>query len=116
MERGVVNAIYERLLKEFMDILIMVKMRGGETSGYDILTYFHVKFDLLVSAGTVYSVLYSMERNGLIKARSIDRKRIYTLTPKGEATIKAIRESSGVLESFLTRLLKGNEPIPNRAI
>lgn len=110
-----VNVIYERLLKEFMDVLIMVKMREGETSGYDILTYFHEKFDLLVSPGTVYSVLYSMERNGLIKARGVDRKRIYTLTPKGEAAIKAIRESSGVLESFLTRLLKGNEPIQNRA-
>ena len=116
MERDVVNTIYERLLKEFMDILIMAKMREGETSGYDILTYFHQKFDLLVSPGTVYSVLYSMERNGLTKARGVDRKRIYTLTPKGEATIKAIRESSGVLENFLTRLLKGNEPIPNRTM
>jgi DNA-binding PadR family transcriptional regulator len=116
LEADVVNKIYERLLKEFMDIFIMAKMREGENSGYDILTYFHEKFDLPVSPGTVYSVLYSMERNGLIKARSVDRKRIYTLAPKGEATIKAIRESSGVLESFLTRLLKGNEPIPNRAI
>jgi DNA-binding PadR family transcriptional regulator len=111
MERQVVNTIYERFLKEFMDILIMVKMKEGETSGYDLLTYFHKKFDLLVSPGTVYSVLYSMERNGLIKARGVDRKRIYTLTPKGEATIKAIRESSEVLESFLTRLLKENEPV-----
>jgi DNA-binding PadR family transcriptional regulator len=116
VERDVVNKIYERLLKEFMDIVIMVKMREGETSGYDILTYFHEKFDFFVSPGTVYSVLYSMERNGLIKARGVDRKRIYALTPKGEATIKAILESSGVLESFLTRLLKGNEPILNRAM
>jgi DNA-binding PadR family transcriptional regulator len=114
-KREFVNVIYERLLREFMDVLIMVKMREGETSGYDILTYFHEKFDLLVSPGTVYSVLYSMERKGLIKARGVDRKRIYTLTPEGETTIKAIRESSEVLEGFLTRLLKGNEPILNRA-
>jgi DNA-binding PadR family transcriptional regulator len=110
MERNVVNTIYERFLKEFMDVLIMVKMREGEASGYDLLTYFHHKFDLLVSPGTVYSVLYSMERNGVIKARGVDRKRIYALTPKGEATIKAIQESSEILESFLTRLLKEDEP------
>jgi DNA-binding PadR family transcriptional regulator len=116
LERDVVNKIYERLLREFMDIFIMVKMREGETGGYDILTYLHQKFDLLVSPGTVYSVLYSLERKGLTKARGVDRKRIYTLTPEGEATIKAIRESSGVLENFLTRLLKGNEPIPNRTM
>jgi DNA-binding PadR family transcriptional regulator len=114
LEREVVNTIYERFLKEFMDILIMVKMRQGETSGYDILTYFHEKFDLLVSPGTVYSVLYSMERKGLIRAQGDDRKRVYTLTTKGEATIKAIRESSEVLENFLTRLLKETEPIPSQ--
>jgi DNA-binding PadR family transcriptional regulator len=114
LEREVVNTVYERFLKEFMDILIMVKMRQGETSGYDILTHFHEKFDLLVSPGTVYSVLYAMERKGLIRARGDDRKRVYTLTTKGEATIKAIRESSEVLENFLTRLLKETETIPNQ--
>lgn len=107
METEVVNTIYERFLKEFMDILILVRMREGESSGYDIIMYFHRKFDFLVSPGTVYSVLYSMERDGLIKAREVDRKRIYTLTSKGEATIKAISESSAVLESFFSNLLKG---------
>jgi DNA-binding PadR family transcriptional regulator len=100
-----VNMIYHRFLKEFMDVLIMVKMREGETSGYDVLNYFHQKFDFLVSPGTVYSVLYSMERDGLIAARGVDRKRIYALTPKGETTIKVIRDSSGVLESLLMNLL-----------
>lgn len=112
MEREIVNSIYERFLKEFMDVLIMVKMREGETSGYDMLTYFHEKFDLLVSPGTVYSVLYSMERKGLIKARGVERKRIYTLTPKGEATIRTIQESSEVVQGFLKRLLQEKEPAP----
>ena len=111
MEREIVNSIYERFLKEFMDVLIMVKMREGETSGYDMLTYFHEKFDLLVSPGTVYSVLYSMERKGLIKARGVERKRIYTLTPKGEATIRTIQESSEVVQGFLKRLLQEREPV-----
>jgi DNA-binding PadR family transcriptional regulator len=111
MEREIVNTMYERFLKEFMDVLIMVKMREGETSGYDMLTYFHEKFDLLVSPGTVYSMLYSMERKGLIKARGVERKRIYTLTPKGEATIKTIQESSEVVQGFLKRLLQEKEPV-----
>jgi len=87
----------------------MVRMREGETSGYGILTYFHREFDFLVSAGTVYSILYSMERGGLIKARSEDRRRIYSLTIKGKATIKAIHESSEVLENFFANLLRQDE-------
>lgn len=100
------DLIYHRFLKEFMDVLIMVRMREGETSGYDIISHFHQKFDFLVSPGTVYSVLYAMERDGLIEARSIDRKRIYSLTPKGATTIRAINDSSEVLESLLASLLK----------
>jgi DNA-binding PadR family transcriptional regulator len=104
-----VNTMYNRFLKEFMDVLIMVKMREGETSGYDIIICFHQKFDFLVSPGTVYSVLYSMERDGLIKARGLDRKRVYTLTQKGETTIRAIHQSSEVLESFFAGLLRGGD-------
>jgi DNA-binding PadR family transcriptional regulator len=103
-----VNTVYHRFLKEFMDVMIMVKMREGEASGYDVITYFHQKFDFLVSPGTVYSVLYSMERDGLIKARSIDRKRVYALTPKGEATVKVVRESNEVLERLFAGLLKSS--------
>jgi DNA-binding PadR family transcriptional regulator len=107
LETEVVNAIYKRFLKEFMDILIMVRMKQSEASGYDIVTYVHRKFDLLVSPGTAYSVLYSMERDGLIKAHEVDRKRIYALTSKGEATIKAIHESGAVLENYFSSLLQG---------
>ena len=114
--KQIVNSIYERFLKEFMDVLIMVRIREGEIGGYDIINYFHHKFDLLVSPGTVYSVLYSMEREGLIKARTIDRKRTYALTPKGEMTIRAISESGEVLEGFFTRLLEGCEPIATQVM
>ena len=92
-----------------MDVLIMVKMKESGTSGYDIVTYFHEKFDFLVSPGTVYSVLYSMERNGLVRANVADRKRIYSLTAKGEAKIRAIRESSEVLERFFSNFLKNSK-------
>lgn len=105
-QKEVVNEIYGRFLKEFMDVLILGKMREGENCGYDILTYFHGKFDFLVSPGTVYSVLYSMERDGLIKANGTDRKRIYSLTQKGEAKIKTISESTEVLESFFSNPLR----------
>jgi DNA-binding PadR family transcriptional regulator len=111
MERDVANSIYERFLREFMDIVILTKMREEETSGYDMLTYFHHKLDFLVSPSTVYSVLYSMERNGLIGGRENGRKRIYTLTLRGEAVIKAINQSNGVLKSFLEQLLRARESI-----
>lgn len=106
MEKEFADTVYERFLKEFIDILMMVKIREAEATGYDLLVYFHKKFDLLVSPGTVYSVLYSMERNGFVKARMEDKRRIYSLTPKGKTTIKAINESYDALENFFSCLLR----------
>ena len=106
MQTEIVNKIHERFLKEFMDILIILKMKEGEVSGYDVLTYFHRKFGFLVSAGTVYSILYSMERDGLIKARQEERRRVYSLTIKGEENVRAIYQSTDILENSFTKLLK----------
>jgi len=83
-------------------------MRNDELSGYDILTYIHKRFGYMVSSGTVYSILYSMERDGLITGKRVNRKRIYTLTRKGEETIKIIHHSNDAFENFLARLLKVN--------
>ncbi|MGB9914944.1 MAG: PadR family transcriptional regulator [Candidatus Bathyarchaeales archaeon] len=62
----------------------MNELRNGPLSGYDVIAYIHNKFNLLVSSGTVYSLLYSLERNGLVEGVWDERKRVYKLTEKGE--------------------------------
>jgi len=76
--------MYERIVKNFMDVLVMVELRDNPLSGYDVISLIHKKFNLLVSSGTVYSLLYSLERDGLIEGKLNDRKRVYVLTEKGE--------------------------------
>jgi DNA-binding PadR family transcriptional regulator len=78
-------------------------------SGYDVIAYIHNKFHLLVSSGTVYSLLYSLERNGLIQGKWNERKRIYTLTEKGEKTIKTILNANDKIRNFLLTLLKAQQ-------
>ena len=60
--------------------------------GYDFIKLVTEEFDVMLSAGSIYAALYSMERNGLIQASSNRRKRVYVLTDKGEATVKAVSE------------------------
>jgi len=107
LEKGIVKSIHGRLLKEFMDVLAMQRMRGTELSGYDLMEYLREDFDFAVSSGTVYSVLYSMERSGLIESKMVERKRVYNLTRKGEATLEAIYAANDVIEGFFARILKG---------
>lgn len=99
--------MYRRLIKSFLDVLILAELRNGPMSGYDVIAFIHRKFRLLVSSGTVYSLLYSLERDGLIEGSWNQRKRVYMLTDRGEETIKAILEANDKIKGFLVNLLKG---------
>jgi len=93
LEREILNEMRERIVNSFMDIVVLANLKNGSMSGYDVVTFIHDEFHILFSSGTVYSLLYSLERNGLIIGRWSQRKRVYTLTDKGEKKIKAILEA-----------------------
>jgi DNA-binding PadR family transcriptional regulator len=106
MEGRILKKMHERIIKNFMDIIIMAELRNGALSGYDVISYIHNKFNLLVSSGTVYSLLYSLERNGLVEGVWDERKRIYRLTEKGEKTIETTLNANEKIKGFMSSLLK----------
>ena len=106
MESKILRKIHERIIKNFMDIIIMTELRNGALSGYDFISYIHNKFNLLVSSGTVYSLLYSLERSGLIEGVWEERKRVYKLTPKGEKTIHTLLGASDKIKGVMPNILK----------
>jgi len=108
LERETLKKMQRRLVKGFMDIIVLAELKEGHPmSGYDIIGYIHDKFHILVSSGTVYSLLYSMERDGLIEGTWAKRKRVYALTEKGNRKIEAILNANDKIKSLLTNLLKG---------
>lgn len=106
LEGKVLKKMHERIIKNFMDIIILAELKTGPLSGYDVISFIHNKFHLLVSSGTVYSLLYSLERNGLIEGTWNERKRVYKLTEKGERTIETILGANDKINNFITSLLK----------
>ena len=105
MPTKIAEKLRRRTIKSFMDILILAELNNGSLSGYDIIGLIHKRFGILVSSGTVYSLLYSMERNGLIKGVQNQRKRVYTLTEKGEQNTKIITKANKEIQSFLKNML-----------
>ncbi|MEM2953350.1 MAG: PadR family transcriptional regulator [Candidatus Bathyarchaeia archaeon] len=106
LEGKILRKMHERIIKNFMDIIILAELRNGPMSGYDVISFIHNKFHLLVSSGTVYSLLYSLERNGLIEGTWNERKRVYKLTDKGAKTIETILSANDKIKNFITALLK----------
>jgi len=106
LEGKILKKMHERIIKNFMDIIVLAELRRGSMSGYDVISFIHNKFHLLVSSGTVYSLLYSLERNGLIEGTWNERKRVYKLTEKGEKTIETILSANDKIKNFITNILK----------
>jgi DNA-binding PadR family transcriptional regulator len=103
---AVLKTMHRRLIKNFSDILILAELRKGPLSGYDVIEYINNKFHILLSSGTVYAILYSLERDGLITGNWNQRRRMYNLTQKGEDTLKAILITNTQVEYILSHMLK----------
>ena len=105
LESEVLKKMHRRIVKSFMDVLILAELRNAPMSGYDVIAFIHNKFGILVSSGTVYSLLYSLEREDLIKGIWAKRKRVYELTEKGERTIDTILNANDKIKALMTNLL-----------
>jgi DNA-binding PadR family transcriptional regulator len=76
-------------------------MKDKPLSGYDVISLIHKKYDVLLSSGTIYSQLYSLERGGIIRGEQNKRKRVYELTEKGEQAIGDIIRVNGQIQNLL---------------
>ena len=85
---------WERL-KGHLDLLLLSVLAAGPAHGYAIITALRARsegtFDL--PEGTVYPALHRLEDAGLLASSWSDadgrRRRVYTLTSKGEAALAA---------------------------
>lgn len=99
-----VEKLRKRAFQNFMGILVLTQMKEGSLSGYDVISLIHREFRILVSSGTVYSLLYSLERDGLIKGVWNQRKRVYMLSENGEQNIKVITKANKEIQKFLRNI------------
>jgi DNA-binding PadR family transcriptional regulator len=94
-----------KMIKYFLDVVILAELKKtGALSGYDIMELVHNKFGFLLSSGTVYTLLYSMERRGLIEGKQTVGKRKYVLSDEGIDVINAILRSKEEIRSFMETL------------
>ena len=101
---SITEKLRRRVIKNFMDILILTELKKQSLSGYDIIGLIHKRFDVVVSSGTIYSLLYSLEREGLIKGVKNQRTRVYELTENGSGQIEVITKADGEIQNFLKNI------------
>lgn len=84
----------EKIVSAYLSGIMLSRLRKEQSSGYGLLLELNKDLQLSLSPGTLYSNLYSLERQGLVECREVGRKRIYKLTLRGETLIQEIQEST----------------------
>jgi DNA-binding PadR family transcriptional regulator len=99
--------MHRRIVKNFLDLLILMELGETSLSGYDVISFIHKRFGVLLSSGTVYSCLYFLEREGLITSEWARRKRVYKLTEKGKRTVKTLLKMKDKILGLVVNLFIG---------
>lgn len=81
------KSIRERYVKQFLDIIILSALRNEPLCGFDIIQFLNKNFDVLLSAGSVYPILHSLEEKKFLKTKKDRRKIIYMITKNGKKTL-----------------------------
>lgn len=105
LESKTTDTFSRRMIQSFMDIIVLKRLTGDRLmSGYDLIKYFHNEFNILLSPGTVYSLLYSLERKNLIAGDARQRKMLYGITLEGEGFLKEVVVMKSYIQTFMSYL------------
>jgi DNA-binding PadR family transcriptional regulator len=95
----------KRLVSSFLDVIILNHFQKENFSGYDVTMLVCDRFTVPISHGTIYSTIYTMERNGLLKSSHYGGKTIYKTTELG-LQLSNLVTTSKEIASFLESLTK----------
>lgn len=101
----------ERFVKTSLDLVILGLLEEKERWGYEINMQIKDKFEVYLSAGTLYPLLHELEKKGFIEgiweADKGRGRRIYRISPKGKEFLINGEKS---LDDFLKRIRIWQEP------
>ncbi len=104
------HQLKENIIKSHLEIIVLSMLSDRTMSGYDIIKEIFTKYNVLLSQGTVYPLLYSLKEDGIIQSmftKGDMRTKRYFYTQEGkQITQKKINEFIDAMEFFLVSIKK----------
>jgi DNA-binding PadR family transcriptional regulator len=98
-------SIKERILKAFMDLIILRALKKQPMTAYEINHHFLKEFGTQASPSTIYRTLTAMERNRWIKCVRNRHGKAYAPTEKGQETLNKITSITAEIQTSIKTLL-----------
>lgn len=96
----------DQFIKRNLESIILFLLRQP-MSGYEIIKTIFARYNVLLSQGTVYPILYSLETEGFLKTKIKDDKKtkLYTPTEDGKSAIeKRLEDFTKTLAYFIASI------------
>jgi PadR family transcriptional regulator len=115
-QNGDGRSIERELKRGSLELIVLHLLSSGEAYGYEIVTKLSERTQgaLEVTDGTLYPVLYRLERGGFVTVRwetpqrGVPRK-YYRLTPEGTVELKRLSREWTTFAEAMTRLIHDSQ-------
>lgn len=81
------------------------KWRFAGARAPTIIAFLDKSYDVQISPGTIYSLLYKMEKKGNIKQLPHKTKKLYTVTDSGKKILEDFQREKNKVRYFITDLI-----------
>jgi DNA-binding PadR family transcriptional regulator len=96
----------EKMVKDNLENIILALLQNSAMCGTDIIGTVHLKFNVLLSPGTIYPLLHSLTRRGLLTVNKLGKEIVYAPIEDAKPKIKNIISEHIEARKFLNQYLK----------
>ena len=94
-------AFNAKLVKSFLDVIVLTMLLEGPIHGYKLIADIHTLFGVLLSPGSLYPFLYGLEKEQLVNAQQEGKRKKYALTSEGRMRVATM---STFYNSYVERI------------
>lgn len=93
--------------RAFLKYIVLKIIKDKPTHGYDIIKTVELRSNgrWIPSAGSVYPILESLESNGFILSEEIERRKVYSITSRGESALESMTQKKIELLNEMSRII-----------
>jgi DNA-binding PadR family transcriptional regulator len=101
------NKMCTEVRRAFLKYIVLKIIKEKPTHGYDIIKKVELRSNRrwTPSAGSIYPILEKLESKGFIQSEGIERRKVYTITPKGIAGLDRMTQEKLELLNEMSRIV-----------
>jgi len=107
MEENTDNKMCTEVRRSFLKYIVLKIIKEKPTHGYDIIKTVELRSNgrWTPSAGSIYPILEKLESKGFIQSEEIERRKVYTITPKGISGLDRMTQEKLELLNEMSRIV-----------